>query len=92
MTPTTIRLTEIDVPTPLLAYSATRTVELAKAIRAGQAIVPLVVVERNGKYALVEGKDEFAALRLVGSETAEVRFVRSQWRERHLRRGAPHEI
>jgi hypothetical protein len=73
--PVSLRLTEIDVPAPLLAYHATRTVEIARLIRAGKPIAPLAVAERNGRYVLVAGKDEFAALKLVGIEMAEARIV-----------------
>jgi hypothetical protein len=68
-----IRLASIDVPAAMLAYHATRTVELAKALRAGRAIEPLAVVKKFGRYVLVVGKDEFAALKLVGAEKAPVR-------------------
>jgi hypothetical protein len=57
----TLRLAEIDVPPAMLAYHATRTVELAKTIRAGQPNAPLTVVERNGRFVLIGGNDEFAA-------------------------------
>jgi ParB-like nuclease domain len=77
----------IDVPAAMLAYDATRTVELAKAIRAGKAIEPLTVVKQFGRYVLTEGKDELAAWKLIGAETAPVRVVgntRSNWRGRQL--------
>jgi hypothetical protein len=70
----TLRLAAIEVPPPLLAYHATRTVELAKAIRAGIEIEPLSVVKKRGGYVLTAGKNEFAALMLVGAETAPVRI------------------
>jgi hypothetical protein len=70
----TLRLAAIEVPPPLLAYDATRAVELAKAIRAGKAIDPLVVVKKRGRHILTAGKNEFSALRLVGAETAPVRI------------------
>jgi hypothetical protein len=78
---------EIEVPAPLLAYDAARTVELAKAIRSGKTIDPLAVVKKRGRYILVEGKDELAALRLVDAETAPVRLVADitlTWRQRRL--------
>jgi hypothetical protein len=71
----TLRLAAIEVPPPLLAYHATRTVELAKAIRVGIEIEPLSVVKKRDRYILVEGKDELAALKLVGAETAPVRIA-----------------
>jgi ParB-like chromosome segregation protein Spo0J len=83
----TLRLAAIEVPPPLLAYHATRTVELAKAIRAGKAIEPLTVTKKSGRFVLIQGKDEFAALKLVGAEAAPVRIVddiRLTWRERRL--------
>jgi hypothetical protein len=83
-----IPLTAIDVPAPLLAYHATRTVELAGLIRAGKPIAPLSIVMRDGRYVLIEGKDEFAAWNLVGAGMAPVRVVKntgSNWRERRLR-------
>ena len=69
-----IPIAKIDVPTPLLAYHATQAVELAKAIRAGNAIEPLTVTKKSGRFVLIQGKDEFAALVLVGAETALVRI------------------
>jgi hypothetical protein len=69
-----LQLTSIDVPTALRAYHATRTVEIARAIRAGKAINSLAVVKKRGRYILTDGKNEFAALRLVGAETAPVRI------------------
>jgi ParB-like nuclease domain len=69
-----IPIAKIDVPTPLLAYHATRTVEIAATIRGGKAIEPLSVVKISGRYILIEGKDELAALKLVGAETAPVRI------------------
>jgi ParB-like chromosome segregation protein Spo0J len=77
----------IDVPAAMLAYDATRTVKIAAAIRAGKVIEPLTVVKKCGRYVLVKGKDEFAAWKLVGAETAPVRVVddiRLTWRERRL--------
>ena len=82
-----IPIAKIDVPTPLLAYHATQAVELAKAIRAGNAIEPLTVTKKSGRFVLIQGKDEFAALKLVGAETAPVRIVddiRLTWRKRRL--------
>jgi hypothetical protein len=82
-----VPIAEIDVPTSLLAYHATTTVQLAKAIRAGVEIEPLSVVKNHGRYVLVEGKDEFAALKLVGAEMAPVRFavdIPLTWRQRRL--------
>jgi hypothetical protein len=87
----TLRLASIEVPTALLAYHATRTVEIARDIRAGKEIAPLVVVKKN---ILVEGQDAMAALRLVGAETAAVRFVVDitlTWRQRRLLRGKLNE-
>jgi hypothetical protein len=87
-----LRLTEIDVPPAMLAYHATRTVELAKTIRAGQPIAPLTVAERNGRYVLIKGKDEFAAWKLVGAETAPVRIemtIGNHTNARRTRRGIP---
>jgi hypothetical protein len=78
-------LVEISVPEPLLAYHGFRTVEIAKAIRAGGALPTLTVAERDGRYVLVEGKDEFAALKLVGIGMAPVRIVeesRPDWRRK----------
>jgi hypothetical protein len=69
-----IPLAAIDVPPPLLAYHGTRTVEIAKSLRAGIEIKPLSVVKIRGRHILVEGKDELAALKLVGAETAPVRI------------------
>jgi hypothetical protein len=83
-----LRLTEIDVPAAMLAYHATRTVELARLIRAGKPIAPLSIVRRDGRYVLIEGKDELAAWRLVGAGMAPVRVVKntgSNWRERRLK-------
>ena len=83
----TLRLAAIEVPPPLLAYHATRTVELAKAIRAGIEIEPLTVTKKSGRFVLIQGKDELAAWKLVGAETAPVRFgdeIRLTWRERRL--------
>ncbi len=45
------------------------------------------VAERNGRFVLIEGKDEFAAWKLVGAETAPVHIVgeaRQGWRTKHL--------
>ncbi len=79
----------------MLAYHATRTVEIARDIRAGKEIAPLVVVKKKrGQYILVEGQDAMAALRLVGAETAAVRFVVDitlTWRQRRLLRGKLNE-
>jgi len=83
-----LRLTEIDVPAAMLAYHATRTVELARLIRAGKPIAPLSIVRRDGRCVLIEGKDELAAWKLVGAETALVNVIaetRPNWRERRLK-------
>jgi hypothetical protein len=82
-----LRLTEIDVPATMLAYHATRTVELARLIRAGKPIAPLSIVRRDGRYILIEGKDELAAWRLVGAGMAPVRVKNtgSNWRSRRLK-------
>jgi hypothetical protein len=70
----TLRLAAIEIPPSLLAYHATRTVELANAIRAGIEIEPLSVVKKRGGYVLTAGKNEFAALMLVGAVSAPVRI------------------
>lgn len=84
-----IAIAEIDVTPDMRAYHATRTVELARAIRAGEPIEPLAVAERDGRCVLVGGRDELAALRLVGATNAPVRVVEEtapRWRGAHLQK------
>jgi hypothetical protein len=87
----TLALFEISIPEPMLAYHASRVVEIAQAIRAGGERPVLTVVERDDgfSYVLVDGKDELAALKLVGAGMARVRVVgepRQEWRGAHLQK------
>ena len=84
----TLRLDEIVIPETARAYHAFNTVAIAAAIRSGKTPAPVLnVVERAGRFELVEGRDEFATLRLAGAETALVHIVeepRRDWRRAHL--------
>jgi len=66
---------EIDFPTTSRAYNATGVAALVQSIRAIGLMVPLTVVERDGRYLLIAGRHRLEALRVIGEERVPARVV-----------------
>jgi uncharacterized ParB-like nuclease family protein len=66
---------EIDFPTTSRAYNATGVAALVQSIRAIGLMVPLTVVERDGRYLLIAGRHRLEALHVIGEERVPARVV-----------------
>jgi ParB family chromosome partitioning protein len=64
---------QIDLPDNGRPYSATDVGALVKSIRTIGLMVPLTVIERNGRYLLVAGRHRLEALRVLGQDQIPVR-------------------
>jgi ParB-like chromosome segregation protein Spo0J len=71
----TLRLANIEIPSIARPYNATAVVDLSRSIALiGLQSAP-TVVEREGRYVLVAGRNRIEALRLLGVESVLVRLV-----------------
>jgi ParB family transcriptional regulator, chromosome partitioning protein len=71
----TLRLSQIEIPPTARPYDATAVVELSRSIAAiGLQSAP-TVIEREGRFILVAGRNRIEALKLLHIESVLVRLV-----------------
>jgi ParB family transcriptional regulator, chromosome partitioning protein len=66
---------QIDFPANARVVNATDVVALVSSIRSIGLMVPLTVIERDGRYLLIAGRHRLEALRVIGEERVPVRVV-----------------